>query len=66
MCLLKIQAYCPGQSGRSEPSFGRRKRSLNETETEQSLQEADVTNSTAIIENEVFNATGTIFLRDLS
>lgn len=24
-------AYCPGQAGRSEPSFGRRKRSLNET-----------------------------------
>ncbi len=25
-------AYCNGISGRSEPSFGRRKRSLNETE----------------------------------
>ncbi|KAL5290170.1 hypothetical protein ACFFRR_009869 [Megaselia abdita] len=24
-------AYCPGQSGRSEPSFGRRRRSINET-----------------------------------
>lgn len=25
-------AYCPGQSGRSEPSFGRRRRSLNDTD----------------------------------
>lgn len=27
-----MQAYCQGVSGRNEPSFGRRKRSLNETE----------------------------------
>lgn len=27
-------AYCNGLSGRSEPSFGRRKRSVNETEEE--------------------------------
>lgn len=53
-----MQAYCPGQSGRSEPSFGRRKRSLNETETEQSLKEAEIYNSTGIIDNEVINATG--------
>lgn len=25
-------AYCPGPAGRQEPSFGRRRRSLNETE----------------------------------
>lgn len=60
MWSLRIQAYCPGQSGRSEPSFGRRKRSLNETETEQSLKESDILNSTAIVDNEVINATGKI------
>ena len=27
-------AYCPGPSGRQEPSFGRRRRSLNDTEVE--------------------------------
>lgn len=26
-------AYCPGPAGRQEPSFGRRRRSLNDTET---------------------------------
>ncbi|XP_055379401.1 uncharacterized protein LOC129610746 isoform X3 [Condylostylus longicornis] len=34
-------AYCPGPSGRSEPSFGRKRRSINETEYIE-----DATNST--------------------
>lgn len=34
-------AYCPGQSGRSEPSFGRRRRSLNDTE--EAISDGDAT-----------------------
>jgi hypothetical protein len=30
-------AYCNSLAGRSEPSFGRRKRSVNETEAEESV-----------------------------
>lgn len=33
-CFRSFQAYCPGPSGRSEPSFGRRKRSVSESPTE--------------------------------
>lgn len=29
-----LQAYCPGPSGRSEPSFGRRRRSVSENPTD--------------------------------
>lgn len=38
-------AYCPGPSGRQEPSFGRRRRSLNETELlqEELLEEEGTT-----------------------
>lgn len=32
--IICFQAYCPGPSGRSEPSFGRRKRSVEENATE--------------------------------
>lgn len=32
-------AYCPGQSGRSEPSFGRRRRSINGTLVAESTEE---------------------------
>lgn len=60
ICPLRIQAYCPGQLGRVEPSYGRRKRSLNDTGTEQSVKEADISNSTAFADNEVINATGKI------
>lgn len=44
-------AYCPGQSGRSEPSFGRRRRSINGTLVGESTEELADT----ILENE--NAT---------
>ncbi|PNF26529.1 hypothetical protein B7P43_G13971 [Cryptotermes secundus] len=37
-------AYCTGHAGRNEPSFGRKKRELNETE--QMEQQKDATNST--------------------
>lgn len=54
-------AYCPGQSGRSEPSFGRRRRSVNGTLVVESNAELDGSvldneNSTAV-ENAV-NGTG--------
>lgn len=32
-------AYCPGQAGRSEPSFGRRRRSINGTLVAESKEE---------------------------
>lgn len=44
-------AYCPGQSGRSEPSFGRRRRSLNDSDTD-----AD-DNATTTVVTQVVNAT---------
>ena len=34
-------AYCAGPSGRQEPSFGRRRRSLNETELGETLSEEE-------------------------
>jgi hypothetical protein len=39
-----LQAYCTGHAGRNEPSYGRKKRDLNETEQAENQQEA--TNST--------------------
>lgn len=36
-------AYCTGQAGRSEPSFGRRKRDVNSTEIEPSTEEPSTT-----------------------
>lgn len=47
-------AYCPSQSGRSEPSFGRRKRSINGTLIAESTEEL----AEAILENENSNSTG--------
>lgn len=41
-------AYCPGQSGRSEPSFGRKRRSINGTLVVESTEELADT----ILENE--------------
>ncbi|TMW41758.1 hypothetical protein DOY81_013162, partial [Sarcophaga bullata] len=40
-------AYCPGPSGRQEPSFGRRRRSLNETELllEETAEAEDTTDA---------------------
>lgn len=46
-------AYCPGQAGRSEPSFGRRRRSLNDTETD---TDGDATTT---VVTQVVNGTGT-------
>lgn len=40
-------AYCPGQAGRSEPSFGRRKRSLNDTTTDDEERMNGTTTSTS-------------------
>ena len=34
MVTFMFQAYCTGHAGRNEPSFGRRKREVNETEVE--------------------------------
>ena len=41
-------AYCPSSSGRSEPSFGRRRREINETAMENggNIIEEDKTNTT--------------------
>lgn len=39
-------AYCPGQAGRSEPSFGRRRRSLNETTADDEERVNGTTTST--------------------
>lgn len=47
-------AYCPGQSGRSEPSFGRRRRSINGTLVVESTEELADT----VLENE--NSTMTV------
>lgn len=35
-------AYCPGPAGRQEPSFGRRRRSINATE-EPAIEEVETT-----------------------
>lgn len=39
-------AYCPGQAGRSEPSFGRRRRSINDTATDVDAANGDSVNGT--------------------
>jgi hypothetical protein len=39
-----LQAYCTGHAGRNEPSFGRRKRELNETDSIE--DQKDATNTT--------------------
>jgi len=39
-----LQAYCTGHAGRNEPSFGRRKRELNETDYVE--DQKDATNTT--------------------
>lgn len=46
-------AYCPGQSGRSEPSFGRRRRSLNDTDDDNS--EADASQVVTAVLNSTDN-----------
>lgn len=50
-------AYCQGASGRNEPSFGRRKRSLNETD-DNIMDESKRINSTLIVESIKRNSTG--------
>lgn len=47
-------AYCPSQSGRSEPSFGRRKRSINGTLVVDSTEELAET----VLESENSTNTG--------
>lgn len=49
-------AYCQGASGRNEPSFGRRRRSLNETDSDTS--ESKKVNGTLIATGPKRNATG--------
>jgi hypothetical protein len=41
---LCLQAYCTGHAGRNEPSYGRKKREINETE--QVEDQKDAVNST--------------------
>jgi len=45
-------AYCNNLSGRSEPSFGRKKRSLNETAENPVTQSSNDVVETDIVENE--------------
>lgn len=61
-------AYCQGASGRSEPSFGRRRRSLNDTDddtidddsaADSNMSEAQQINGTLIASSSKRNATGT-------
>lgn len=42
-------AYCTGGAGRSDPSFGRRKRSVNDTDIAEPDSEALATNSEEIL-----------------
>lgn len=51
-----MQAYCQGASGRNEPSFGRRKRALNESEPIDDDETTRV-NGTLIVEGAKRNAT---------
>lgn len=50
-------AYCQGASGRNEPSFGRRRRALNDTADENGVSQSKRTNATLIIEDTKRNAT---------
>lgn len=51
-------AYCQGASGRNEPSFGRRRRSLNDTDDDN--EESKKINGTLIVSDPKRNATGDI------
>lgn len=62
-------AYCQGASGRNEPSFGRRRRSLNDTDddddvdgddigADNSMSETQQINGTLIVSSSKRNATG--------
>lgn len=44
-------AYCPGPAGRQEPSFGRRRRSLNETEVEEQVPEPQALEGESVLED---------------
>lgn len=52
-------AYCTGQTGRSEPSFGRRRRDVNGTETIEPSDDADDTELEATISSSTSAATST-------
>lgn len=51
-------AYCNGLAGRSEPSFGRRKRSVNDTE----VAEGDLEMAATNVEENVIKANGKLKL----
>lgn len=54
-------AYCPGQSGRSEPSFGRRRRSINGTlvaESTEGLADTITENDNSTNVENAVNVTG--------
>lgn len=54
--FVLLQAYCQGVAGRNEPSFGRRKRSLNDTEPAEEMPSHRV-NGTLIGEGVKRNST---------
>lgn len=51
-------AYCQGASGRNEPSFGRRRRSLNDTADDNETSASGKINGTLVISDQKRNATG--------
>lgn len=54
--MLLFQVYCQGPAGRNEPSFGRRKRSVNDTEPSDDLIESKL-NSTVLEDSAKENST---------
>ncbi|XP_055917289.1 uncharacterized protein LOC129949703 isoform X1 [Eupeodes corollae] len=50
-------AYCPGPSGRQEPSFGRRRRSLNETEVDLIEDNSNEEKNSTLLNSGEFNKT---------
>lgn len=51
-------AYCQGAAGRSEPSFGRRRRALNDTDDENNVTESKRINGTLVVDVPKRNSTG--------
>lgn len=51
--VLNFQAYCTGHAGRSEPSFGRRKREVENDESGQLSNSSKSENNTAEDEEQV-------------